>query len=144
MRVTTTASIAGANVRVQVNIGFGDAITPSAELVEFPALLEFDPPRLRAYPRETVIAEKLEAMVQLGMANSRMKDFFDVLSLAAVHVRRSAAYSRPPRDLRSPRHAAAPASPCRADVRVRERRDQANAVEGLRAKVGGGGRSGGI
>jgi hypothetical protein len=56
--------------------------TPEASVVYFPALLDFPAPRLRAYPRETVVAEKLEAMVQLGMANSRMKDFYDVAVLA--------------------------------------------------------------
>jgi len=82
VRVTTTAAIAAARVRIQVDIGFGDAVTPSAELVDFPTLLDFPAPRLRCYPRETVIAEKIEAMVQLGMANSRMKDFFDIVMLA--------------------------------------------------------------
>jgi predicted nucleotidyltransferase component of viral defense system len=82
VRVTTVARIAGAQVRVQVDIGFGDAVTPDAELVDFPVLLDFPAPRLRAYPRETVVAEKVDAMVQLGMANSRMKDFFDVAMLA--------------------------------------------------------------
>jgi hypothetical protein len=67
---------------MQVDVGFGDAITPAAQMVEFPALLDFPAPKLRAYPRETVVAEKLEAMVQLGMANSRMKDFFDVVVLS--------------------------------------------------------------
>jgi predicted nucleotidyltransferase component of viral defense system len=82
VRVTTVARVAGAQVRVQVDIGFGDAVTPDAELVDFPVLLDFPAPRLRAYPRETVVAEKVDAMVQLGMANSRMKDFFDVAMLA--------------------------------------------------------------
>ncbi len=82
IRVLLTARITTAQVRLQVDVGFGDAITPAAEEVTFPALLDFEAPALRAYPRETVIAEKLEAMVQLGMANSRMKDFFDVLVLA--------------------------------------------------------------
>jgi len=63
VRVTTVARIAGAQVRVQVDIGFGDAVTPDAELVDFPVLLDFPAPRLRAYPRETVVAEKVDAMV---------------------------------------------------------------------------------
>ena len=75
------ACVTASQVRLQVDVGFGDAITPGATLVDFPALLDF-PPRLRAYPRETVVAEKLDAMVQLGMANSRMKDFYDVAVLA--------------------------------------------------------------
>lgn len=69
---------------LQIDIGFGDAITPEATLVEFPPLLSFPAPRMRVYPRETVVAEKLEAMVQLGMANSRMKDFYDMVVLARL------------------------------------------------------------
>jgi predicted nucleotidyltransferase component of viral defense system len=82
VRVEIVARITNAQVRLQVDVGFGDAITPEANVVEFPPLLDFPAPRLRAYPRETVVAEKLEAMVQLGMANSRMKDFYDVAVLA--------------------------------------------------------------
>jgi len=82
VRVELVARITTARVRLQVDVGFGDAITPSAVVVEFPPLLDFPGPRLRAYPRETVVAEKVEAMVQLGMANSRMKDFYDVALLA--------------------------------------------------------------
>jgi len=82
VRVELVARITNAQVRLQVDVGFGDAITPEASVVEFPPLLDFPAPRLRAYPRETVVAEKLEAMVQLGMANSRMKDFYDVAVLA--------------------------------------------------------------
>lgn len=82
VRVELVARVTNAQVRLQVDVGFGDAITPEASVVEFPPLLDFPAPRLRAYPRETVVAEKLEAMVQLGMANSRMKDFYDVAVLA--------------------------------------------------------------
>ncbi|MBP8882281.1 MAG: nucleotidyl transferase AbiEii/AbiGii toxin family protein [Kofleriaceae bacterium] len=82
VRVEHVARLTNAQVRLQVDVGFGDAITPEPSVVEFPPLLDFPAPRLRAYPRETVVAEKLEAMVQLGMANSRMKDFYDVAVLA--------------------------------------------------------------
>lgn len=82
VRVELIARIASAQVRLQVDVGFGDAITPEAEVAEFPPLLDFPAPRLRVYPRETVVAEKLEALVQLGMANSRMKDFYDIAVLA--------------------------------------------------------------
>lgn len=82
VRVVLAARIAGARIRLQVEVGFGDVITPSAGEAELPALLEFPAPRIRAYPRETVVAEKLEAIVQLGMANSRMKDFYDLAVLA--------------------------------------------------------------
>jgi len=82
VRVELVARVTNAQVRLQIDVGFGDAITPEATVVDFPALLDFPAPRLRAYPRETVVAEKLEAMVQLGTANSRMKDFYDLLVLA--------------------------------------------------------------
>jgi predicted nucleotidyltransferase component of viral defense system len=82
VRLEFIARITTARVRMQVDVGFGDAITPEAAVVEFPPLLDFPAPRLRAYPRETVVAEKLDAMIQLGMANSRMKDFYDVSVLS--------------------------------------------------------------
>ena len=78
MRIVLTAHVTSAKVRLQVDVGFGDVITPGAAAVKFPALLDFPAPELRAYPRETVVAEKLEAMVSLGMANSRMMDFYDL------------------------------------------------------------------
>jgi hypothetical protein len=73
-----TATLGKARIHLQVDIGFGDVITPAADELEYPSLLGFPSPRLCVYPKETVIAEKLEAMVVLGMANSRMKDFYDV------------------------------------------------------------------
>lgn len=80
-RLRTTAALAGARIPVVVDIGFGDAIEPGAEDIELPVLLEMPAPHLRAYPQETVIAEKVHAMVVLGMANSRMKDYYDVWML---------------------------------------------------------------
>jgi predicted nucleotidyltransferase component of viral defense system len=77
------ALLGTARIPLQIDIGFGDAVTPSPTEVELPVLLPDLPrPRLRAYPRETVIAEKLEAMVNLGMGNSRMKDYFDLWYLS--------------------------------------------------------------
>jgi len=81
-RITLEARLDNARIPVQVDIGFGDAVTPAAEEIEFPTLLEFPAPHLRAYPHYTVVAEKLEAMVRLGAANSRMKDFFDLWYLS--------------------------------------------------------------
>jgi predicted nucleotidyltransferase component of viral defense system len=82
IRVVLQARIASARVRIQIDIGFGDTITPHPIAVDFPTLLDFPAPHLRAYPRETVVAEKLEAMVQLSINNSRMKDFFDIALLS--------------------------------------------------------------
>jgi hypothetical protein len=83
-RVKLLAHLEKSRIDLQVDIGFGDAITPKAETVAYPRLLGLEPLLLRAYPRETVVAEKLEAMVNLGMANSRMKDFFDLAVLAGT------------------------------------------------------------
>jgi predicted nucleotidyltransferase component of viral defense system len=73
-----------ARISLQVDIGFGDVVTPAPERIEFPTLLDAPAPRLRAYSRYTMVAEKLEAMVRLGMANSRMKDFYDVWLLSRL------------------------------------------------------------
>lgn len=82
VRIRIPARLGNAHTDVQIDIGFGDAITPPAAEVDYPTLLPFSAPRLRAYPRETVVAEKWEAMVALGIGNSRMKDFFDAWILA--------------------------------------------------------------
>lgn len=84
LRVTLVARVTTAVVRLQIDIGFGDVVTPHAMVVELPSLLGFPAPRLRAYPRETVVAEKIEAIVQLGLANSRMKDFYDLAALSRM------------------------------------------------------------
>jgi hypothetical protein len=81
-RVTLRAHLGAARLRVQVDVGIGDAVTPGPVWLEYPSLLGFPRPRLRAYQREPVIAEKFHAMVTLGSKNSRMRDFFDVHALA--------------------------------------------------------------
>ncbi len=82
VRLRTKASIDGALVAVVIDIGFGDAIEPGAEEIDYPVMLDQPAPRLRAYAKETVIAEKFQAMVDLGRANTRMKDFFDIWLMA--------------------------------------------------------------
>ncbi len=82
LRMRTTARLAGARITVVIDIGFGDAIEPGIEEINLPALLDFPEPRLRAYARETVVAEKFQAMVMLGLANSRMKDYYDIWMLS--------------------------------------------------------------
>lgn len=82
LRLRTTASISGARIAVTVDIAFGDALEPGTELIDYPSMLDLPPPRLRAYARETVIAEKYQAMVALGRVNSRMKDFYDIWLLS--------------------------------------------------------------
>ena len=83
LRVKLVARLGSARCPIQLDIGFGDAITPGPQEVDYPTILSDVPaPSLFAYPKETVIAEKLEAIVHLGIANSRMKDYFDLFVLS--------------------------------------------------------------
>lgn len=82
LRVTMRARLGKILIPIQVDVGFGDAVTPEPESGPFPALLEFPAPVLRMYPRETVVSEKLEVMEQFGLLNSRMKDYYDLWVLA--------------------------------------------------------------
>lgn len=82
LRTTLRASLGNAHIRVQIDVGIGDAVTPEPQWLEYPSLLDLPQPRLRAYRPETAIAEKLHAMVVLGDVNSRMRDFFDIHALA--------------------------------------------------------------
>jgi predicted nucleotidyltransferase component of viral defense system len=81
-RVTLIAFLGKARIPIQVDVGFGDVVTPKAKKIRYPTLLDFPAPSIRACPRETVVAEKFQAMVMLGIANSRMKDFYDLYVLA--------------------------------------------------------------
>ena len=82
VRVRTGATIAGARLPIQIDIGFGDVITPEPIEIDYPTLLDMPAPILSAYPPESVVAEKTQALVSLGIANSRMKDFYDLWMIA--------------------------------------------------------------
>jgi hypothetical protein len=82
VRVLFHGFIGRARIPMQIDVGFNDIITPRDELLDYPVLLDFAAPRVRGYNRETLIAEKFEAMVYLGLLNSRMKDFFDIWLLS--------------------------------------------------------------
>jgi hypothetical protein len=84
VRVTLTAFLDKAQIPIQIDIGFGDTVTPGPVETDYPTLLDLPSPHLLAYPRETVISEKLEAIVKLGIANTRMKDFHDLHSLSNI------------------------------------------------------------
>ncbi|MDW9481870.1 nucleotidyl transferase AbiEii/AbiGii toxin family protein [Sinorhizobium meliloti] len=86
-KIVLVARIHTANVEVRVDVGFGNAITPGARMLEMPTLLDGMAPRplVLAYPLETVISEKVHAMAMFGLANSRIKDFFDVWTLIRLH-----------------------------------------------------------
>lgn len=96
VRIDLLAHLDGARIALQVDIGFGDAVTPAPESISYPVLLEELPaPQLRAYPKYTVVAEKFHAICLLGMANTRMKDYYDLWvllsenTLAAAELRRA-------------------------------------------------------
>ncbi|MED5370193.1 MAG: nucleotidyl transferase AbiEii/AbiGii toxin family protein [Myxococcota bacterium] len=78
VRVSFVADLAGMKLRMQVDVGFGDAVVPEPEWFEYPQLLDLGAPRLLGYPAEATLAEKLHAVVTLGLANSRMKDYYDL------------------------------------------------------------------
>lgn len=91
VRVRCEARLGQARVVVQADVGFGDAVTPAPVAVTYPTLLDLPAPALPAYPRETVVAEKFQALVALGIGNSRLKDFYDLWFLA-----RQFAFDGPP------------------------------------------------
>ncbi len=80
-RVTLQAQLGAAQLRIQVDVGIGDVVTPAPAWLEYPSLLDLPRPRLRAYSPESVVAEKLHVLVTLGARNSRMKDYFDLRAL---------------------------------------------------------------
>jgi hypothetical protein len=82
LRIKVRGRLGNARVDVQIDVGIGDVITPAPVETDFPTLLDLPAPHLKTYPKETVVAEKLDAMIQLGLRNSRMKDFFDLWLMA--------------------------------------------------------------
>jgi len=82
VRVRVHGNLGKARVTLQINIGFGDVIVPSPSKVSYPAILDFPAPELEGYTMESSIAEKFQAMVKLGVLNSRMKDFYDIWLLS--------------------------------------------------------------
>ncbi len=78
VRTTFFGRVDSARIHMQIDIGFGDVMTPGPETLTYPTILDFPAPTLSGYSRETVVAEKLQALVQLRMLNTRMKDYFDL------------------------------------------------------------------
>jgi hypothetical protein len=78
VRVRFVGLLGKARIPMQIDVGFGDVVVPAAKEIHYPTLLDSPAPHLKGYPRETVVAEKFEAMVKLGTLNSRMKDFYDI------------------------------------------------------------------
>lgn len=86
VRTQFQGTLARARIPMQLDIGFGDVITPGPIEIEYPTLLNFPAPVLRAYPKETVVAEKLEALTALGVLNSRIKDYYDLALLSGMYL----------------------------------------------------------
>lgn len=84
VRLSFIAKMGNVRVSMKVDVGFGDVVTPGPIELDYPAMLDLPTAKVRAYPVETVIAEKFQAMVELGMRNSRMKDFFDLWAIATT------------------------------------------------------------
>jgi predicted nucleotidyltransferase component of viral defense system len=82
LRITANATVDKAQIPIVIDIAFGDSVEPGLQEMDLPVMLDFPAPHLRAYARETVIAEKFQAMVMLGRANSRMKDLYDIWVLS--------------------------------------------------------------
>jgi hypothetical protein len=82
IRVTFLAKLQNARVSMQLDLGYGDVVVPGPKMADYPVILNLPAPRVRAYSRESVAAEKFEAMIKLGQLNSRMKDFFDLWLLS--------------------------------------------------------------
>lgn len=82
VRVKFTGFLDRTRIPMQIDVGFGDVVYPSPIEQEYPGLLDFGPPKLKMYPRESVVSENFEAIVFLGRINSRIKDFFDIWLLA--------------------------------------------------------------
>lgn len=78
VRVKFTGFLERSRIPMQIDFGFGDIIYPKTKVIDYPVILNFPKPHLKGYPAESVISEKFEAMIKLGLLNSRMKDFYDI------------------------------------------------------------------
>jgi hypothetical protein len=86
VRLHMIALLEKSRIPLQIDVGFGDRVVPAPEEIDFPTLLDFRAPHLKSYTRESMVAEKFEAMVKLGMLNTRMKDFFDVWTVVKIYI----------------------------------------------------------
>ncbi|HEC93030.1 MAG TPA: nucleotidyl transferase AbiEii/AbiGii toxin family protein [Candidatus Atribacteria bacterium] len=78
VRVKFIGLLGRSRIPMQIDVGFGDAVYPAPKVIDYPVILDFPKPHLRGYPPESIVSEKFEAMVKLGLLNSRMKDFYDI------------------------------------------------------------------
>lgn len=78
VRIKFRGFLERSRIPMQIDVGFGDIVYPKTKVIDYPVILDFPKPHLKGYPAESVISEKFEAMVKLGLLNSRMKDFYDI------------------------------------------------------------------
>jgi hypothetical protein len=78
VRVKFMGFLERSHIPMQIDMGFGDIVYPKTKVIDYPVILDFPKPQLKGYPPESVISEKFEAMIKLGLLNSRMKDFYDI------------------------------------------------------------------
>jgi len=78
VRIKFRGFLERSRIAMQIDVGFGDVIYPKPRVIDYPVILDFPKPHLRGYPVESVVSEKFETMVKLGLLNSRMKDFYDI------------------------------------------------------------------
>ncbi|NHZ84268.1 MAG: nucleotidyl transferase AbiEii/AbiGii toxin family protein [Planctomycetia bacterium] len=83
-RIKINSTIENTRIRIQIDLAYGDAINPSVKKIKYPTLLDFSAPNIFIYPPESVVAEKLHALISLGIANTRMKDIYDILELSRI------------------------------------------------------------
>lgn len=84
VRIKILASLGRMKKQLQLDIGFGDVVIPKSQDIQYPTLLNMQPPEIRVYSTYSVIAEKFEAMISLSVVNSRMKDFYDIFTLLST------------------------------------------------------------
>ncbi|MBN1274610.1 MAG: nucleotidyl transferase AbiEii/AbiGii toxin family protein [Candidatus Aminicenantes bacterium] len=78
VRVKFVGLLERSRIPMQIDIAFGDSIYPKPKMIEYPVILDFPKPKLKGYPAESIISEKFESVIKLGLLNSRMKDFYDI------------------------------------------------------------------
>lgn len=83
-RIKINSTIENTRIRIQIDLAYGDAVIPSVKKIKYPTLLDFSAPNILIYPPESVVAEKLHALISLGIANTRMKDIYDILELSRI------------------------------------------------------------
>lgn len=111
VRVKFRAYLNSARIPMQIDVGFGDVVSPNPSSIQMPTILDFPPPQLKGYSRESAVAEKLHIIVSLGIINSRMKDYFDIWLLTTHCIFKGPAVTQAIRETFHQRQTEIPKSP---------------------------------